>query len=306
MLDPESLPDSPFTHADLARLGLSADDLHHAVAGGLLRRPVRGSYRPRRGSDDQLADLAAVALARPGDVFIDRTAALIHGVDTYTHAEHDLPLSVEMCALRGADPTELTGVDGRTRDLAPHDIVRIDGLPVTTPLRTAMDLGCNLRRREAFAAMNELARHHGITTADLTRAVPRFRGRRGVVQLRQLIALLEPRVESQRESWTLLAILDAGLPRPEPQHWIVVEGIPTYRLDLAYPGLRVCVEYDGVDAHETDPAQREHDGRRRCWLRDHGWTVIVVRNGDFTGVALDRWLGELRAALAPSYSVRRF
>ncbi|MFC5729633.1 MULTISPECIES: endonuclease domain-containing protein [Nocardioides] len=277
-----------------------------AVVDGLLRRPVRGSYRPRRGSDNALADLAAVALARPHDVFIDRTAALIHGVDAYTRAEHDLTLSVEMCALRGSDPTELTGVDGRTRDLAPDDIVEVHGLRVTTPLRTAMDLGCNLRRREAFAAMNELARHHRLTVADLAASLPRFRGRRGVVQLRQLIALLEPRVESQRESWTLLAIVDAGLPRPEPQHWIVLDGVPTFRLDFAYPGLRACVEYDGVDAHQQVPAQLEHDRQRRDWLRDHGWTVIVVRNGDFTGPALDRWLRELRAALATSYSVRRF
>jgi hypothetical protein len=32
----------------------------------------------------------------------------------------------------------------------------------------------------------------------------------------------------------------------------------------------------------------------------------VVRRGDFTGDALDRWLAELRRALAPSYTNRRW
>ncbi len=40
--------------------------------------------------------------------------------------------------------------------------------------------------------------------------------------------------------------------------------------------------------------------------KDNGWTVIVIRRGDFTGGALDAWLSELRQALRPAYSnVRR-
>ena len=46
----------------------------------------------------------------------------------------------------------------------------------------------------------------------------------------------------------------------------------------------------------------DHDRRRRKRLRDNGWTIIVVRRGDFAGDAPDRWLRELRDALAPSYS----
>ena len=94
-----------------------------------------------------------------------------------------------------------------------------------------------------------------------------------------------------------LAIADAGLPLPEPQVWIEIDGVPTYRLDFAYRRARVVVEYDGEEAHEGREAE---DEERRAWLRRHGWTVIVVRIGDFTGEALDRWLTRVPGGLVIS------
>ena len=123
-------------------------------------------------------------------------------------------------------------MDGRTRDLAAGDIMVISGVRVTTPLRTALDLGCHLHRRDALAALDQFMRHHGLGREHMTTEALRFFRRRGVVQLRQLIPLADPRAESPRESWTRLAIVDAGLPCPEPQHWIEVDGVPTFRLDL--------------------------------------------------------------------------
>lgn len=300
-------PDRPFTTEDAQRRGLSRQQLHRAVAEGLVRRVVRGAYLPMSLADTAETRAAAVSLVvAHNHVVVDRTAAAVHGVDTLTWAEHDHAPPVETCALRGHNPTRRTGVEGRTRDLTDSDVMLIGGIRVTTPRRTALDLGCNLRRREALAAMNALARAHGLTSGTLLAELPRFRGRRGVIQLRELAPLVDPRIESQRESWTLVAFYDAGLPLPEPQYWIVIDGVPRFRLDFAYPHARVCVEYDGYDFHERTPEQKERDRERRQWLRDHGWTVIVLRRGDFTGEALERWLRELGDALQPAYSNRRW
>lgn len=302
------LPDTPFRLTDLGTHGISPKQLRQLVDAGEVRRLVRGTYLRADVELTMLLRARAVALSiHPEHVACDRTAAWVHGVDVLTGEELELVPPVETCTLRGRTATTRSDVDGHVRDLAPGDIMTIDGLRVTTPLRTALDLGCVLRRREAYAALNEFARRHGITSEQLLAEVRRrYRGRRGVRQLRALIPLIEPRVESARESWTLLEIHDAGLPLPEPQVWVEIGGVPTYRLDLAYRGLRVAIEYDGRDWHDRTDDQRAHDARRRDWLGEDGWTVIVIRAGDFTGAAVDRWIGRLAAALQPTYSNRRW
>lgn len=304
----ESLPwpDTPFTRPELTELGVGPSDLRRGLRLGEVRSVVRGVFARADLPDTiTLRALAIAKVARPHHVVTDRTAAWLHGIDAHVYAEHEGVPAIETCALRGHEPTAIDGVDGRTRDLLPRDVMVLSGVRVTTPLRTALDLGCCLRRREAFGVLNEFARLHGLSSGDFVRELGRYRRRRGVVQLRDLAGLVDPRVESQRESWVLLAIADAGLPLPEPQIWIEVDGNPTYRLDFGYRRHRVCVEYDGLEAHDG-PEQQAYDERRRAWLRDHGWVVIVVRAGDFSVPRIDRWLAELRAALAGAYSNRRW
>ncbi len=109
--------------------------------------------------------------------------------------------------------------------------------------------------------------------------------------------LADPRSESSGESITRLAVHDFGLAPPVPQFWVVHEGRRVYRLDLAYPGSKVCLEYDGERFHSTEE-QRLYDEARRSWLRQHGWTIIVVRKGSFRGGALDAWLYDVQRALS--------
>ena len=297
-------PLDPFTPAELElpRAAIRTGRRH-----GEIRTVVRGVFVAVDATDTiELRARAVAKVVRPHHVVTDRTAAWLHGVDVHSYAEHDTEPLIETCALRWHAPTTLRGADGRTRDLLPRDVMTLHGVPVTTPLRTALDLGCCLRRREAFAAMVALARLQDLTQEDLVRELGRYRRRRGVIQLRGLAGLVDPRIESQREAWVYLEIADSGLPLPQPQHWVEIEGIPTYRLDFAYARARVCVEYDGFEWHERSDEQREHDRRRRRWLTDHGWTVIVVRRGDFTGEGRDRWVRELREALRSAYSNRRW
>lgn len=306
-VDDPTWPDQPFTRRDLTALGATESALRRAQRDREVRAVLRGVFVAADVPDS--LDLRAQAvgmIVRPHHVLADRTAAWLHGIDVHVFAEHDLVPPIETCALRGHEPSILPEVDGRTRDLATQDVTVLRGLRVTTPLRTALDLGCCLRRREAYAVLNAIARLHGLTRDDYRRAVVRYRRRRGVVQLRELAELVDPRIESERESWVLLAVHDAGLPLPQPQFWIDIDGVPTFRLDFAYPRLRICVEYDGFQWHERTPDQKDHDEERRQWLRDHGWTVIVIRNGDFNPTGLDRWLSELRAALVPAYTNRRW
>jgi len=239
---------------------------------------------------------AAGLVMNEHSVLCDRTAAWIHGIDVFRHAELDTVPSLETFVFRGHDPTDRRDCHGGTRDLVPEDWAVIGGVRVTTPPRTAVDLACKLRRREALAALDACAREFQITRPELNRLLRRYRRRRGVVQARELVQLVDPRSESRPESWTRLEIHDHNLPLPQPQFWIRIDGVPTYRLDLAYPHVRVAVEYDGEEFH-TGPEQRAHDQERREWLRQHGWYVIVLTKRSFSDDALRSWTTELRHVL---------
>lgn len=271
-----------------------------------LRRVSHGVYVPATDPETLMARARAIAAAsRRGNVAVDRTAGWLHGVDTYGWSEASIVPPLEFCAPPGGPRVERPEVRGRNRTLHPSDLMQLHGVTLTTPVRTALDLGCALRRREALAALDSFARLHGVAASDLRANLPRYRGRRGVVQLRELIEYMDPRAESPRESWLRLAIIDAGLPVPEPQVWIPIGGEPTYRLDLAYRLARVAVEYNGAEFHST-VEQRVRDERRRRDLEALGWTFIIVGEGDFQPERLAVWTSRLREALASTYSSRRW
>lgn len=290
-------PDHPFTTAQASALGITRKRLRNAVDQGELRRIFTGVYaRAELPDSTELRAAAAGLVMNEHSVLCDRTAAWIHGIDVLRYAELDVIPPLETYVLRGHDPTDRHNCHGGTRDLRPEDWQVIGGIRVTTPLRTALDLACKLRRREAMAALDAFAREYGITVEQLRRLlVPYFR-RRGVVQARELVPLTDGRIESARESWVNLEIHDHALPAPEPQYWVLVDGVPTYRVDFAYPHARVIVEYDGEEFH-SKPEKKAADEKRREWLRRNGWRVIVVTKENFDDAPTPSWIIELRGYL---------
>ncbi|WP_426242894.1 hypothetical protein [Nocardioides sp. LHG3406-4] len=291
-----TFPADPFTTSMAASWGFSRKVLGVAVAERRLVRLMAGLYvRSDVALTPLLRARAAALVVSDHSVVCDRTAAWIWGVDCFAYAELDGTPALETCVLRGHRATERPEVDGGTRDLRDEDWVILDGVRVTTPLRTAMDLGCALRRPVAFAAMEELMRVHGFALADLRRLLPRYFRRRGVVQLRQLVPLVRGVAESQPEAWMRLAIIDHGLPEPAAQHWVTDAGRPVFRLDLAYPRARIAIEYDGEEWH-TSERDRTRDLARRAWLEQRGWTVVVLTKQSLNDVS-DPWVTELATLL---------
>lgn len=297
MMLPPELPKTPFTWPDARRLGILRARFDELIANRVIRKVLQNVYvRSEVPDTTEVRARAAVLVLSPFAVACDRTAAWIMGVDTFDYRELDILPALETFVLRGQARTRRPECRGGERDLLDRDVCLISGVPVTTPLRTALDLGCKLPRRDALAAMDAFMRQYGLSREELQVEARRYFRRRGVVQLRQLIPLADPRSESSGESWTRLGIIDAGLPVPEPQCWVEDRGVPLFRLDLGYPRARVCVEYDGRQFHER-LHDREHDEERRAWLKRHGWIVIVVTKDSFTDEAMGHWLEELRVAL---------
>lgn len=84
-------------------------------------------------------------------------------------------------------------------------------------------------------------------------------------------------------------IVRAGLPEPVVQYEVREGGILLARVDLAYPDLRIAIEYEG-DGHRTDKRQWRTDIRRQRDLEDRGWTVIRLTELDLrdTGAIIAR------------------
>jgi hypothetical protein len=280
--------DEPFTRAMARAHGIGSNDLTRLVRLGLLRRLVENVYAAAQLVDSLEVRVAALRLlVPPGAVVTDRTAGWLHGADMIlAPGDHVVMPRLSVfhrargCRLR----TDLTASGQRM--MPDGHVMHIDGLLVTTPLRTACDLGRLLRRDAAFAALDSMLRLGLFEHAELLEWSAGFRGYRQVRQLRALAPLADARAESPPESVLRLRWLDcADLPRPEPQRPVPAPASAPggrYWLDVGVDDLRFAVEYDGVDFHGVN--RQEHDENRRDWIRNHEhWIVEVARKENLFG-----------------------
>lgn len=271
--------DAPFTVQQASDLGVSRWFVRVLLDRGLIRSEVRGTYVAAQAVDTVDLRAATLRLVIPeSSVVTDRTAAWLHGVDILPRSAVRVPPPLCVFGSTGSR-TRRPGVVSGVRTLAADDITVVLGVRVTTPLRTALDLGRSLWRFDALAALDGFLRI-GVPRDHILVSVERFRGERGVVQLRYLAPLADGRSESPGESALRLHWYDSGLPRPELQFWVCDDhGVPVYRLDIALPECRFAAEYDGRRFHQ-DEGQQEHDRVRRTWLDERRRWVIEAFDQD--------------------------
>jgi hypothetical protein len=270
----------PFTTNLATRTGVTPRTLARLVSHGLLRRVLKGVYVGAQVEDSMFVRTEALILVVPRScVVTDRTAGWLHGGEVLAPNDHLRvpPLQI----FRTAGNTRLRNAlcASGQRTFLPEDLMEINGLIVTTPLRTAWDLGRLLRRDQAIGALDSMLRLGKFSKEEMLGGIERFRRQRGVVQLSDLAPLADARSESPGESTLRLRWLDASdLPRPEPQVPILSDaGREIYFLDLGVE------EYDGELWHSRDE-DRENDERRRGWIRDErDWVIRVFTKADVYG-----------------------
>ncbi|WP_199182931.1 DUF559 domain-containing protein [Mycobacterium sp. 4858] len=190
------------------------------------------------------------------------------------------------------------GVIIRRERISAEDVVDLDGLPVTSPTRTAFDLGRHLTRGLAVAHLDALSAATGLAPADVAPLFARNKGVRGVRRCRAALSLMDGGAQSPKESWLRLVLIDAGLPRPTTQIRVTDGRLVAY-LDMGWEEPMVALEYDG-EQHRTDRGQYVKDIRRAEIVGSLGWTVIRVINEDRPSVIARR----AREALARRSSPR--
>jgi very-short-patch-repair endonuclease len=163
-------------------------------------------------------------------------------------------------------------------DLLQRDIVKLDGIPITTPVRTVVDLGAS-NKWVVERALEEGIRRDLFVLADVDAFVARVakRGRRGVGVIRPLLAARrrwDTVTESALEDRFRKVLANGGLPSPQPQ-FVVRDrfGSLVCRADFAYPAARVLIELDS-EAHHLDRLAFRRDRSKQNQAITLGWTVL--------------------------------
>ena len=157
-------------------------------------------------------------------------------------------------------------------DLLPGEIIEVDGLRVTSPVRTAFDLARRGDLVERVVAVDRLANVHRFSPDLLLHLAAGNRSARGIDGLPEVLAHADRRAGSPTETRLRLVIVRAGLPCPEVQ-WVVQDERTRTAvwLDLAWPEQLIGIEYEG--AHHTEPDQVLRDAGRYTTLVDKGWRM---------------------------------
>lgn len=288
------LPDG-LSRAHTRQEGLTAvskGTLAKLIELGRLRELWSGILVPRElVLDPDARATAALLLAGERSVLCGPTAARLHGCPAAATPDVHVLLPYDRWVRSRAG---LVVHHGRWRD---EDVRAIGGLRVLALDLVVADLLCTAGQRFALGCADQAAALFAPEQrADFRDAVAeriRIRAdRRGTLDAMHLLDLATGKAQSPPESWLRLLVANAGFPPPEAQYEIRnVRGRRIYVLDLAWPELRIALEYDGYDTHE---GREQEDELRDLRLAKRGWLTIRVTASDLNHPM--RLLDELAAA----------
>ncbi|TYC01029.1 DUF559 domain-containing protein [Micromonospora sp. WP24] len=168
-------------------------------------------------------------------------------------------------------------------------------LPRTSPGQAAWETAVWLEPVRAVGIVDTLLAGGLTDPGELTAIADANAGRPGAQRARWVFGLADGGAQSPPESHLRVRLVLAGLPRPVAQHPVRLPSGLILHPDLAWPQLRVAIEYDGH--WHADPERLHTDRKRLNQLVAAGWLVLHVTSrrmhNDFAGV-----LREVRAALA--------
>jgi very-short-patch-repair endonuclease len=247
----------------LVALGWSPDAIRHHVGG--LRALGRGVYVDGSAPLTDRQRWWAAVCSAPESTLSHASAAALWGFGVG-------PAGFEVVTRAGSGGPRRYGALLVCHSLAlDGDIAGADGLPVTSPARTLLDLMAGASERAARRMMREALRLRRVDETALRIVAARHRGRRG---RRRLVALTDEyaalpmaRTRSDAEALALPLLAAAGVDAP-----VVNRRVAGFEADLVWPSRRLIVELDGPSFHRF-PGE---DARRDAAWSAAGWEVRRV------------------------------
>lgn len=298
---PDTLKDRSFTLSEQRAAGVSDSRAWNKD----LRVASRGVRVPW-GATQELAHTARLLTGiSPGTACCGPTAAILWRCPLPYDLERQ-PL-VHLLRWDGGDRPVRKGVAGRRVPLKAADRRTIDGIPITSPARTWLELAALLPLDDLVAAADYFicnqSRSFGHNRSalcsfeDLRAQVEGNPGIRGRRNARLALELARVGADSVPETKLRLAIGRQGLPEPELRY--VVQDSTGWELawpDMAFPRYKVAVNYDG--GHHLTAAQKESDIRRDESIAAIGWTSVTITARHVKAWGFDGVVHRVRDTLA--------
>jgi very-short-patch-repair endonuclease len=249
----------------LLAAGLSRGAVDGRVAAGRLIVVHRGVYAVGHGAlEPRGIAMAAVLACGAGAVVSHGTAAALWKILPATDGATDVTVPHRT----GLSRPGL--VIHRTRHLPRRHTTRLDGIPLTSPARTLLDLAESLPSAPLVRAVNEAEVLDLTTRRQLRTTAGAATGRRGAARITRLLADDVGPTRSHLEDRVRALLKAARLPQPRAN--ARVDGM---EVDLLWPAHRLIVEVDGWGPHRTKGAF-ERDRRKTLRLQSSGHTVVRI------------------------------
>jgi very-short-patch-repair endonuclease len=251
--------------AQLAACGLSHNRIGQRVKAGQLQRLWRGVYAFGHRKLTRQGHLIAAVLACGPNAVVSHLAAAVEW-EVLAFGGSAIDVTVPGRGTRAKRP----GIRLHcVRGLDPDEITLKDGIPITTPAKTLIDLNAVVSARLLERAFEQAQIRRLLPSGALEAAVGRANGRRTRI-LRALIAR-ERRARtvtrSELEECFLALVRRAGLPEPE-----VNVRLAGYEVDFLWRSRRRVIEVDGHAYHSTRQATTR-DRRKDDDLEAAGYRV---------------------------------
>lgn len=252
--------------------------------------PSRGIRIPADSTGGPTENLRAFTAIDGGSTITHHSGARVWGMALPSWMQEDWRIHV--ARERDCSKPRRHNVIGHRLSFRPGEVVIVDGLRVTSPARTWLDLAACLTPDELVAAGDSIVVGHGpdfpaprvalATIADLGRMVAAHPGMRGLRTARVALPDIRVGADSPQETRMRLILSRAGLGEPV-LNFVIRNGWaqPAVWPDAAYPEQRVALQYDG--AHHGDPRQYRLDIRRQAVTEQLGWREIRVSREDLDG-----------------------
>jgi Transcriptional regulator, AbiEi antitoxin len=256
-----------FSVAQAIAAGMSRREIERGLRRGRWDRPERGILRTvgrGRQPGDEL--LLAVLRGGPGAVAGFESAAEVHGWDLLKPPAKPKLIVPQ----RSYQPP---GAASYSSNLAPDETMLVGVLPISTPVRSGLDIAATAPLDDAVVALDSGLRSRTVFLPELQAAFAASQ-RHGVCAARKALALADPQSGSVPESQARLLFHHAGLPAPITQHTVYsATGQFIARTDFAWPWARLIGEIDGFRYHSDSP-EFQKDRTTQNALVKAGWRVI--------------------------------